>query len=151
MFKTTRDSPADHQHHPTKIPVPQSPLPLRRSASLRMKGEAFHYQQYFPPPTLSAKRRSVDANRRPPLLTRGNSFVERRGGGDGPQTTPQPRGRDLTTESKSKGSSPTGADALDADAGRTRSLVSPIFRLIFSAYLGGGLAGAISIRFSGEL
>lgn len=140
MFKA---SSKDNQNdaHPTKIPVPQSPSPLRRSISLRMKGEtALSYHHHHPHnhqfSTLSAKRRSVDVNQnirqeRPPSiasLRRGNSFVERGapGLGYGNRYTPQTpnRSRDLTTESKSKGSPPIGGPSPDGNGSRTRSLVS---------------------------
>lgn len=133
MFKPTKDN----EYHPTKIPIPQSPLPLRRSISLRMKGEtALNFHQQFA--TLPTKRRSLDHNQnnirsqRLPsavggeVLRRGNSFVERGTIGNGARNGPQTayRCRNLNTESKSKGSSPIGAPS--PDGSRTRSLVSSL-------------------------
>ncbi|KAK9696391.1 hypothetical protein QE152_g31928 [Popillia japonica] len=67
MFKPTKDN----EYHPTKIPIPQSPLPLRRSISLRMKGEtALNFHQQFA--TLPTKRRSLDHNQNN-IRSRGNS------------------------------------------------------------------------------
>lgn len=128
----------------SKIPI-WSPSPLRRSLSMRMKGErssgAFGVLQRPP-----GNEPSADTNRprkraeHPLPLRRGNSFAERgvgaKGGNNvtGPCSTAaayRPTNR-ATTEARSQGAPAKGAPATPTSPGtRTRSLVSA-FRYFFA-------------------
>lgn len=130
MFNVKEQQPhGANPSPPTKIPVPSSPLTLRRSISLRFRAE-----NDVPTGRASGSllRCSSETHRAraappPPPPKRGGSFVEERGGrgaakGSRAPAAFRPTTRATITETRGQGG-PQGLAAPDGN-GRTRSMVS---------------------------